>query len=119
MRFKSWMGGYVQSEPGSEGDVLWKAGLLQKIHDKGWVVGFEPTAELRAMFLLPFDLETLYPLLVEMVCHYRHPAVANHGQLCRQLEALGMTKNGLERLEERIEGVTGPRRVKPQGTWPG
>ncbi len=118
MRF-SWFGGMIQSGPGSEGDVLWKAGLLEKIWGERWVIGFEPTDRLREMFLLPVDLEETYPLLVEMVCYFRHPAVANHGQLCRKLGTLGMTGDGLENLERSIEAITGPRRVKPQGTWPG
>src|SRR5690242_14590086 len=68
MRFSE-LGGYFQTNPGSEGDTLCKAGLLVKTTEGEWSVGLEPSGLLRSLFCSMPPLEEIYPLLVEVVLY--------------------------------------------------
>ena len=100
MRFNTWFGAIVQTQPGSEGDRLISAGLLRRVHDGRDVIGVEATATLAGYFEQMPELERLYPLLVEFLACSRfagYPGFCS-GDAGQQLRALGMSEEGLEAL---------------------
>jgi hypothetical protein len=106
MRFGS-VGSMVQLENGSEGDALWRAGMLEK-RGKDWRLEIEPTPLLRSLFAPMPELEELYPVLVEFVMIYRFPNAAgfvDEQEVGRKLGELGLTAGGLVTLRERIGRV--------------
>ena len=111
MRF-GLLGSMVQLGHASDGDALWRAGLLEK-HGDDWRVEIEPTALLRSLFDPMPRLEKLYPVLVEFVLIYRYPnteGFVNALEVTRKLGELGLTADGLATLSELI-----PRCVTRRG----
>ena len=103
------LGSIVQIEPGSEGYVLWQAGLIDKrCHD--WQVEIQPTPLLRSLFATMPELEELYPVLVEFVLPFRYPGsrVADASATARRLAGLGMTPEGLDTLRRLMERYARP-----------
>src|SRR3954467_6793539 len=95
MRFGSF-GSLVQLEPGSEGYVLLRAGLLQTSGDY-WQVEIQPTPLLRSLFTAMPKLEELYPALVEFVMIFRYldnPGFVDADGTAQRLTELGMTLDG-------------------------
>jgi hypothetical protein len=114
MRFSS-LGAFIQTDMGSEGDYLWRAGMLDKIWEGGWAVGFEPSKLLQSLFRPMPPLEDAYPLLVEFTLYYRYRRVtgfvtdAQHAATCDRLRELGMTQDGVTTLAERLVRAIGTR----------
>jgi hypothetical protein len=103
MRFGEF-GSFVQIEPGSDGYVLWLAGLITRRED--WQVEIEPTPLLRSLFTGMPEMEELYPVLVEYVLIFRYPDLpgfVDDREISRRLVGLGMTDDGLLTLSELVE----------------
>jgi hypothetical protein len=65
MRF-GLFGSLVQIEPGNEGSVPWRTGLLD-VRCEGWRLEIQPTDQLRSLFVALPELEAPYPVLVQFV----------------------------------------------------
>lgn len=92
MRF-GLLGSVVQLAPGSEGDLLWQADLLDKCGDD-WEIEIRPTDLLRSLFAATPAMEDLYPVLVELVLAYRYrgiPGFVDAKATARRLIELGVT----------------------------
>lgn len=108
MRFGSF-GSLVQLEPGSEGYVLLRAGLLQTSGDY-WQIEVQPTPLLRSLFTAMPELEELYPALVEFVMIFRYrdnPGFVDAEATARRLTRLGMTADGQATLRILVEYAEG------------
>jgi hypothetical protein len=104
MRF-SYMGGLIQfSHPVTEGYQLMQVGLIDvREDDNGFDV--QPTARLRAMVDSGAELETLYPLLVELViCHRNRWMIFNPRHAEWRLSRAGMSRDGVEWLSAKLRG---------------
>jgi hypothetical protein len=100
----SWWGHFVQFHPSAEGDCLWQLGLLdvRETRDGCEVL---PTEKLRSLFNGSFDMESVYPLLVEVVVYhtYRYePRLVDMWRVGQKLQSLGMMRDGLEWLNARF-----------------
>jgi hypothetical protein len=100
----TWDAGFTQFWPGTEGDCLQKLGLLDvKEHLNDYEV--LPTDKLKDLFQGSFDLELVYPLLVEVVVYHTYrnePGLVDMWRVGLKLKALGMTEDGLEWLNARF-----------------
>lgn len=96
MRFTSF-GGFIQQRPYSEGAILQQLGLLSFTESESHV-DVDSTYLLRELFSAMPPMEELYPLLVEFTMRFKFPKLVNRADIERRLCALGMTANGLDRL---------------------
>ncbi|QDV34985.1 hypothetical protein [Tautonia plasticadhaerens] len=105
MRFNSWFGAFVQTQPMAEGGRLIAAGLLRPVYDGRDVIGVESTAALAGSFERLPEMERLYPLLVEFLACCRFAGFPGFctGDAGQQLRALGMSEEGLVALR-RVAG---------------
>ena len=109
MRF-SYIGGLIHfSDPVTEGYKLMQVGLIDVREDDD---GFDvrPTAWLRSMIENGAELETLYPLLVELVISHRYPwaMIVNPRHAEWRLSRAGMSRDGVEWLSAKLRGEAGP-----------
>ena len=105
MRLSSF-GGVVQFCPGSEGDILLRAGLIGK-REVGHQVEVYATLLLESCFAAMPDFTSVYPLLVEMVCSRRMPEIVNPAEVLTKLQAMGL-QNVLT-IELAIRSAFDPR----------
>ena len=102
MRF-SFLGGFIHFDhPVNEGHTLKELGMIE-VREDGDGFDVQPTAKLRAMVESGIELETLYPLLVELVmCHCPMRLFVNQRHVEWRLLRAGMTRDGLEQLDDML-----------------
>jgi hypothetical protein len=100
----SYLGGRIQFGRCGEGYTLKELGLLEvSFREREFDFEVQPTQLLRRMCEHRPDLETLYPLLVEMVLCFRYSdPFANQRHVAWRLLKAGMTQDGVELLEEML-----------------
>ena len=102
MRF-SWIGGFIQSGSHSEGAILQQLGIL-RFTDSSTHFDVDATYLLREMFSTEPPMEELYPLLIEFTMRFKFPKMVNRADIEGRLCAVGMTRNGLDRLNLMLRG---------------